>query len=71
MIHFNIAATHATDVLSQVKARGYIPISANDISANIASRRNKKFPLQLFSQEMFTLLDAGLNLVDAIVTLTG
>ena len=69
MVLFSISASHAADALTQVKARGYIPISAKAISAGLASRRNKKFPLQLFSQEMLALLDAGLNLVEAIETL--
>ena len=70
MVLFSISANHAADALSQVKTRGYIPISAKAASASITSRRNKKFPLQLFSQEMLALLDAGLNLVEAIETLT-
>ena len=70
MVLFSISANHAEDALTQVKARGYIPISAKAISANLLSRKNKKFPLQLFSQEMLALLDAGLNLVEAIETLT-
>ncbi len=70
MVLFSISANHAADALSQVKTRGYIPISAKAASATITSRRNKKFPLQLFSQEMLALLDAGLNLVEAIETLT-
>ncbi len=69
MVLFSISANHAADALSQVKTRGYIPISAKAASASITSRRNKKFPLQLFSQEMLALLDAGLNLVEAIETL--
>ena len=70
MVLFSISANHVADALSQVKTRGYIPISAKAASASITSRRNKKFPLQLFSQEMLALLDAGLNLVEAIETLT-
>ena len=70
MVLFSISANHAEDALTQVKARGYIPISVKAISANLLSRKNKKFPLQLFSQEMLALLDAGLNLVEAIETLT-
>ena len=69
MVLFSISASHAADALKQVKARGYIPISAKAISAGLVRRRNKKFPLQLFSQEMLALLDAGLNLVEAIETL--
>ena len=69
MVLFSISASHAAEALIQVKARGYIPISAKAINVGLVSRRNKKFPLQLFSQEMLALLDAGLNLVEAIETL--
>ena len=69
MVLFSITASHTEDALTQVKARGYIPISAKAIGAGLLSRHNKKFPLQLFSQEMLALLDAGLNLVEAIETL--
>jgi general secretion pathway protein F len=69
VVLFSISANHVADALTQVKARGYIPISAKAISAALVGRHNKKFPLQLFSQEMLALLDAGLNLVEAIETL--
>ena len=36
---------------------------------NRARRRTSVFPLSLFSQELLTLLDAGLNLVEALETL--
>ena len=69
IVLFSISASHKENALSQVKARGYIPISAKASGASLVGGRNKKFPLQLFSQEMLALLDAGLNLVEAIETL--
>lgn len=67
MVLLNISAMHMDDALSQAQARGYTPISATALSALKHSR--KKFPLILFSQELLALLEAGLNLVEAIETL--
>ncbi|WP_020184098.1 MULTISPECIES: type II secretion system F family protein [unclassified Methylotenera] len=67
MVLLNISAMHMDDALSQAQARGYTPISATALNALKHSR--KKFPLILFSQELLALLEAGLNLVEAIETL--
>lgn len=67
MVLLNISAMHIDDALSQAQARGYTPISATALSA--LKHSNKKFPLILFSQELLALLEAGLNLVEAIETL--
>ena len=68
MVLLSISAIHIDDALAQVKARGFTPINAKSKSA-ASSRQNKKFPLALFSQELLALLEAGLNLVEAIETL--
>lgn len=60
---------HADDALAQVKARGYTPIVVQTKKGTLSERANKKFPLELFSQELLALLEAGLNLVEAIETL--
>lgn len=65
----SISAFHADDAFAQVKAKGYIPLATHTQSSSISKSRNKKFPLDLFSQELLALLDAGLNLVEAIETL--
>lgn len=67
MVLLNISATHEQDALTQAQSRGYTPISA--IAQNASKQRNQKFPLILFSQELLALLEAGLNLVEAIETL--
>ena len=67
MVLLNISATHEQDALTQAQSRGYTPISA--IAQNASKHRNQKFPLILFSQELLALLEAGLNLVEAIETL--
>jgi general secretion pathway protein F len=69
MVSLNISAIHAEDAMSQAQARGYTPISASTNTQSLTHRGKKKFPLILFSQELLALLEAGLNLVEAIETL--
>jgi len=69
MVLLSISAAHAQDALAQVQARGFTPITAKSTSSALSNRQNKKFPLALFSQELLALLEAGLNLVEAIETL--
>lgn len=70
MMLLSITAIHIDDALAQVRARGFTPINAKSKSTISSNRQNKKFPLALFSQELLALLEAGLNLVEAIETLT-
>ena len=69
IVLLNISAIHENDAISQVKARGFTPIAASTKSKAFLNNQNKKFPLALFSQELLALLEAGLNLVEAIETL--
>jgi len=67
MVLLNISASHVEDALMQAKSRGYTPITAT--AQQGTARLSRKFPLVLFSQELHALLEAGLNLVEAIETL--
>lgn len=69
MVLLEIFATHDADALTQVRARGYSPISATPQKSIFGNKQHKTFSLALFSQELLALLDAGLNLVEAIETL--
>ena len=73
VVLLSISAAHADDAVAQAQARGYIAIGAanktNSLANTLSSNQNKKFPLALFSQELLALLEAGLNLVEAIETL--
>jgi general secretion pathway protein F len=69
IVLLNISATHADEANAQVKARGFSPIGIKTKSAPLIHRESKKFPLALFSQELLALLEAGLNLVEAIEAL--
>ena len=69
MVLLNVTAMHAEAAMEQVKAKGYTPIAAQALSQSLFRGKNKPFPLSLFSQELLALLEAGLNLVEAIETL--
>jgi general secretion pathway protein F len=69
MVSLSISAIHPEDAMSQAQARGYTPISASTSIQPLSRKRKQKFPLILFSQELHALLEAGLNLVEAIETL--
>jgi general secretion pathway protein F len=68
VVLLSISAMHTDDALAQVKARGYTPIDAKKNNHKLSYAVDKKFPLALFSQELLALLEAGLNLVEAIET---
>lgn len=69
IVLLNISAAHADDARAQAKAKGFSPIGVKAKSASFTSRNSEKFPLTLFSQELLALLEAGLNLVEAIEVL--
>ncbi len=69
IVLLNISAAHADDASAQAKARGFSPLGIKARSTSFIKQGSKKFPLALFSQELLALLEAGLNLVEAIETL--
>jgi general secretion pathway protein F len=69
IVLLNVSAMHVDDAIAQIKARGYTPIVAQTKKHLLSSSVGKNFPLELFSQELLALLEAGLNLVEAIETL--
>ena len=69
IVLLNISAAHAEDASAQAKARGFSPLGIKAKSTSFINQGGKKFPLALFSQELLALLEAGLNLVEAIETL--
>ena len=69
MVLLTVTAMHAEAAMAQVKAKGYTPVAAKALSQPFFKGKNKPFPLSLFSQELLALLEAGLNLVEAIETL--
>jgi general secretion pathway protein F len=69
IVLLNISAAHADDASAQAKAGGFSPLGIKAKSTSFIKQGSKKFPLALFSQELLALLEAGLNLVEAIETL--
>ncbi len=70
MVLLTITASNQSDAIDRVQAEGYFAVNAKPKSASLRLNSNKRFPLALFSQELLALLDAGLNLVEAIEALT-
>ena len=69
LVVLNLSALHAEDALALARAKGYTPISATGLKQAFFKAKKAAFPLALFSQELLALLDAGLNLVEAIESL--
>lgn len=55
----------------QLKNQGYVVLSIKELKSSFVKigQSKSRFPLLLFSRELFALLKAGLSLVDAIETL--
>ncbi len=64
-------APNVDEAIAQAKSRGYSVIStqAKQQWSQLSFSRKTKFPLVLFSQELITLLDAGLSLIEVLETL--
>jgi general secretion pathway protein F len=58
-----------TEAVRQVLAAGAKVLAIEPIAAASARRSGARFALLLFSQELLALLDAGLNLTEALTTL--
>lgn len=66
IVLITIDAADAQAAIAQAKAQGLMAISARATSVVGGFKRRVAFPLVLFSQELLALLEAGLNLVEAI-----
>jgi general secretion pathway protein F len=66
----SVAALNENDAVNVVKNQGYSVLSVKAAGA-VLSRLNsrKSFPLVLFSQELLSLLDAGLSLIESLEAL--
>lgn len=63
-------AANAEDALHKAQALGYKVLSSKTSFAWTKINRRYRFPLNLFSQELLSLLDAGLTLLESIETLS-
>ncbi|MDO9052833.1 MAG: type II secretion system F family protein [Gallionella sp.] len=67
LLHYDAANLH--DALRRAEAEGYKIISSKVLRLLPGLTRRYRFPLALFSQELYSLLEAGLPLLEAIETL--
>ena len=65
----NIAALNENDAAEQVRSQGYAVLSIKADGALARLKGRSKFPLVLFSQELLSLLEAGLSLIEALEAL--
>lgn len=66
-----IDAANADEAIAQAKSRGYSVISAQSMTQwpTVSLARKPRFPLVMFSQELMTLLNAGLSLIEVLEAL--
>ena len=64
----DFAAATSTEAIRRATSRGLVVLGIEPAPPVSATGR-RKFPLSLFSQELLALLDAGLNLTEALTTL--
>lgn len=69
VVFLDIAANSEKEALDQVKAKGLIPISAKLNKQYFNKPKQNKLSISLFTLELLALLDAGLNLVEAVEAL--
>lgn len=69
---FSLEASNVNEATLQAKAQGYtvIGIKSRRTWQLWRLRRKQHFPVVLFSQELLSLLDAGLSLIEALETLS-
>jgi len=70
-----IEAASADEAMRQAQSQGLVPFAVEaegegDLFASMTRRRKGRFSLLLFSQQLMALLEAGMNLVGAIETLS-
>ncbi len=69
LIEIDVHAHDAQEATSQLKAKGLTLVALSQPRKSTFAPKKGKFPLNLFSQELLTLLRSGLNLVEAIEAL--
>ncbi len=68
-VHLELEANSEEDVRRQVIARGGMVLSVKRRLTGLSFKSRTRFPLVHFSQEMLSLLTAGLSLVECLETL--
>ena len=70
IVALELEAANAGRAAEEVRSQGLSLISLESRGVRLSITRRKRFPATLFSMELVSLLDAGLNLVEALQTLT-
>lgn len=66
LISLNLDAPHEEDAARQARSQGYDVISTEVRADKLRLGRPGRFPLLLFSQELFALMKAGLGLIESL-----
>ena len=69
VVALNLDAANAALAAEEVRKQGLSLISLESRGVRLSLARRKRFPATLFSMELMSLLEAGLNLVEALQTL--
>jgi general secretion pathway protein F len=71
VVLLKLTAADERDAVAQARAQGYTVLSTRRAGSRdgVLAWLRSRFPLVLFSQELLALLNAGLNLVEALETL--
>ena len=69
VVALELQAANAALAAEEVRTKGLRLISLESRGVRLPLARRKRFPATLFSMELVSLLDAGLNLVEALQTL--
>ena len=71
VLAMSLDAASAAIAAEQVRKQGLtlLSLESGRFGLNLSLRRKKRFPTTLFSMELMSLLEAGLNLVEALQTL--
>jgi general secretion pathway protein F len=64
------SANNLAQLKEALDNESYLFVSAEVINSEVNSRKSTKFPLMIFCQQLLSLLQAGLQLVEAVNTLT-
>lgn len=69
MVSIDIVANNEREAFAQTKARGLVPLSAKSKKPSLYQPKQQQLSVSLFTVELLALLQAGLNLVEAIEAL--
>src|SRR5204863_8291895 len=69
IVALELEAANPALAAEEVRSQGLSLVSLESRGVRLSLARRKRFPATLFSMELVSLLDAGLNLVEALQTL--